>query len=216
MDRLDQLESRSVHLLREAQASFKSLALLWDASPESAALLWLSRRAFFGAVPYPLVHIEAPGEGAAALRHRDELVRSWRLDLILARDDEAEGHAARDPAERGLRRVLQGEALRRALSGAGPRHRYDHEAKAYVLDEGREPFVVLISALRGDEGEGLRCFSPLNEGPARGRDAAPRSWDDHRTDLAPGAQLRVYPLLDWTACDVRAYLERERVAPPPR
>ena len=58
MEHLDQLENRSVHILREAYANFKNLGMLWSIGKDSTVLLWLARKAFFGHVPIPLVHID--------------------------------------------------------------------------------------------------------------------------------------------------------------
>ncbi len=46
MNHLDQLESLSVHILREAYASFKNLGMLWSIGKDSTVLLWLARKAF--------------------------------------------------------------------------------------------------------------------------------------------------------------------------
>ena len=43
-DHLDQLEHRSVHLLREAYANFKQLCMLWSIGKDSTVLLWLAAR----------------------------------------------------------------------------------------------------------------------------------------------------------------------------
>ncbi|MBL8013374.1 MAG: sulfate adenylyltransferase, partial [Candidatus Omnitrophica bacterium] len=51
MDKLDQLESQSVYILREAYREFKSLVMLWSIGKDSTVLLWLARKAFFGHVP---------------------------------------------------------------------------------------------------------------------------------------------------------------------
>jgi sulfate adenylyltransferase subunit 2 len=58
MTPLDRLESGSIHVLREAYAHFKNLGLLWSIGKDSTVLLWLARKAFFGHVPIPLVHID--------------------------------------------------------------------------------------------------------------------------------------------------------------
>ena len=58
MDHLDRLEARSIHILREAYASFKKLGMLWSIGKDCTVLLWLARRAFFGHVPFPLVHVD--------------------------------------------------------------------------------------------------------------------------------------------------------------
>jgi sulfate adenylyltransferase subunit 2 len=58
MDHLEQLEYISIHILREAYANFKSLGMLWSIGKDSTVLLWLVRKAFFGHVPFPLIHID--------------------------------------------------------------------------------------------------------------------------------------------------------------
>ncbi len=58
MDHLERLEATSIYILREAHANFKSLCMLWSIGKDSTVLLWLARKAFFGHVPFPLVHID--------------------------------------------------------------------------------------------------------------------------------------------------------------
>ena len=48
MTDLDQLESQSVYILREAFNKIDRLALLWSIGKDSNVLLWLVRKAFFG------------------------------------------------------------------------------------------------------------------------------------------------------------------------
>ena len=57
MDHLDALENQSIYIFREAFRKFKDLAMLWSIGKDSTTLLWLARKAFFGRVPFPLVHI---------------------------------------------------------------------------------------------------------------------------------------------------------------
>jgi sulfate adenylyltransferase subunit 2 len=52
MDKLDNLESQSVFILREAYREFKNLAMLWSIGKDSTVLLWLARKAFVGHVPF--------------------------------------------------------------------------------------------------------------------------------------------------------------------
>ena len=44
MDRLDELESHSIHILREAYAKLPNLCMLWSIGKDSTVLLWLARR----------------------------------------------------------------------------------------------------------------------------------------------------------------------------
>ena len=58
MDHLDELENRSIHIIREAYSQFKNLCMLWSIGKDSTVLLCLARKAFFGWVPFPLVHVD--------------------------------------------------------------------------------------------------------------------------------------------------------------
>ena len=58
MQHLRDLEDQSVYILREAYKHFDDLAMLWSMGKDSTVLLWLARKAFFGHVPFPLVHID--------------------------------------------------------------------------------------------------------------------------------------------------------------
>ena len=57
MDRLSDLEAQSVFIFREAFARLKRLALLWSLGKDSNVMIWLARKAFFGRVPFPVMHI---------------------------------------------------------------------------------------------------------------------------------------------------------------
>src|SRR6476620_501518 len=82
MDQLDQLENRSVHILREAYAAFPNLCMLWSIGKDSTVLLWLTRKAFFGHVPFPLIHIDTSFKIPEMIAYRDRLVAEWGLNLI--------------------------------------------------------------------------------------------------------------------------------------
>ena len=58
MDRLDQLEAQSIYIFREAFARMKNLALLWSLGKDSNVMIWLARKAFFGRVPFPVMHVD--------------------------------------------------------------------------------------------------------------------------------------------------------------
>ena len=58
MDYLDELESKSIYIIREAYKQFRNIALLWSIGKDSTALLWLCRKAFFGKIPFPVVHLD--------------------------------------------------------------------------------------------------------------------------------------------------------------
>ena len=82
-DHLDELESESIFIMREAFAKFDNLAMLWSIGKDSTAMLWLARKAFFGHVPFPLVHIDTSYKIQSMIDYRDRLVREWNQQLVV-------------------------------------------------------------------------------------------------------------------------------------
>jgi sulfate adenylyltransferase subunit 2 len=219
MDYLEQLEHRSVHIIREAYSAFHSLCMLWSIGKDSTVLLWLTRKAFFGHVPFPLVHIDTSFKIPAMIQYRDRLVREWGLNLIYGENAAALSDKRTFPAGAVDRitccSLLKTEALRRTLSGEWPRYRYDHTAGAYQRDPNNEPFTGVIVGARADE-EGSRSkeryFSPRTTHNAWDvADQPPEFWNQYKTDFAPGTHVRIHPLLDWTELNIWEYIAREQI-----
>ncbi len=89
MKHLRQLEDQSVFILREAYKHFDNLAMLWSMGKDSTVLLWLARKAFFGHVPFPLIHIDTSYKIPEMIAYRDRLAREWRLNLVIGQNKEA-------------------------------------------------------------------------------------------------------------------------------
>ncbi|GAG68198.1 unnamed protein product [marine sediment metagenome] len=89
MDHIEQLESLSIHLLREAYANFKNMGMLWSIGKDSTVLLWLARKAFYGHVPFPLVHVDTAYKIPEMIEYRDRLALEWNLDMIYGQNAEA-------------------------------------------------------------------------------------------------------------------------------
>src|SRR5580698_6940873 len=88
MDYLSELENQSVYILREAYNKFQNLAMLWSIGKDSTVLLWLARKAFFGHVPFPLVHVDTTYKIPSMIEYRDRLVSEWKLELIVGKNEE--------------------------------------------------------------------------------------------------------------------------------
>ena len=219
MDQLDQLEHRSVHVLREAYAAFRNLAMLWSIGKDSTVLLWLTRKAFFGHVPFPLIHIDTSFKIPEMIEYRDRLVAEWGLNLMYGQNEAALAAARTFPSGAVDRitccSLLKTEALTRTLSGEWPRYRFNHLTKRYERDANTEPFTGVIVGARADE-EGSRSkeryFSPRTERNAwEVGDQPPEFWNQYKTDFAPGTHVRIHPLLDWTELNIWEYIGRENI-----
>lgn len=219
MDHLDRLESISIFLLREAYASFKQLGMLWSIGKDSTVLLWLARKAFFGHVPFPLIHIDTHFKIPEMVEYRDALTEKWRLNMIVGSNWSALEQKQTFPDGAVDRmaccRLLKTQALKDTLSGKGRRLRYNHNLHRYEVDPSSEPFTGIIAGVRSDE-EGSRSkeryFSPRDtQNEWNIGEQPPEFWNQYKTDFAPGTHLRIHPLLDWTELNIWEYIQRESI-----
>jgi len=206
-------------VLREAYANFKSLCMLWSIGKDSTVLLWLARKAFFGHVPFPLVHIDTSYKIPEMIAYRDRMALEWHLTMIVGQNEEAlrARRTFPDGAVDRLAccRLLKTDALKHTLSGEWPRRRLNHQTGQYEPDRNPEPFTGVIVGLRADE-EGSRSkeryFSPRNEQSTWDiGEQPPEFWNQYKTDFAPGTHVRIHPLLDWTELNIWEYIERESI-----
>jgi 3'-phosphoadenosine 5'-phosphosulfate sulfotransferase (PAPS reductase)/FAD synthetase len=70
---LDALESKSIFILREAFNRIDRLALLWSVGKDSNVLIWLARKAFFGRVPFPVMHVDTSYKMPEMIAFRDRM-----------------------------------------------------------------------------------------------------------------------------------------------
>lgn len=219
MNQLDELESKSIHILREAYREFKSLCMLWSIGKDSTVMLWLTRKAFFGHVPFPLVHIDTSYKIPEMIRFRDQLVLDWKLNLIYGQNRKALEEGRTFPNGKLTRieccKALKSEALKHTLSGEWDRFRMNHATGKYELDTNREPYTGVIVGARSDE-EGSRSkeryFSPRDkQSDWDVDDQPPELWNQYKTDFAPGTHVRIHPLLDWTELNLWEYIDRENI-----
>jgi sulfate adenylyltransferase subunit 2 len=219
MDHLEELESISVHILREAYANFKSLCMLWSIGKDSTVLLWLARKAFFGHVPFPLMHIDTHYKIPEMIEYRDRLTAEWKLTMVVASNEKALQAKQTFPDGNVDRitccRLLKTEALKSALTGEGLRYRFNHAVGKYELEVDPQPFNGVIVGVRADE-EGSRSkeryFSPRDQQSEWDiADQPPEFWNQYKTDFLPGTNVRIHPLLDWTELNIWEYIKRENI-----
>ena len=72
---LKALENRSIYIVREAYAEFKRPAVLWSMGKDSSTMLWLCRKAFFGKIPFPVIHIDTGYKFKQMYEFRDRIAQ---------------------------------------------------------------------------------------------------------------------------------------------
>lgn len=195
MDHLDKLEAQSIFIFREAFHAIDNLAMLWSFGKDSNVMIHLARKAFFGKIPFPLIHCDTELEMDEVYAFRDRYAKEWEIDLVshvcppIEATDATLPHAARVAARKtlGLKEVTEVHKLTGIIAGI----RRDEEAT------------------RAKE----RVFSPRGqEGQWDVKEQPPEFWDQFKTEFAPGTSVRIHPLLHWTELDIWQYIKRENIA----
>jgi sulfate adenylyltransferase subunit 2 len=196
---LDALENQSVYIIREAYQKFGNLGLLWSIGKDSSVLLWLLRKAFFGHIPVPCIHVDTGYKLREMIEFRDRLAAEWGLDLVIGQNRPvlAEG-----------RTFPNGQLTRVECCGA-----LKKDALQAIIEE--KGYDAVIVGIRRDE-EGTRAkeryFSPRNRNFEWDfKEQPPELWDQFKTDYDPGTHIRVHPLLHWTELNVWEYIDREGI-----
>ncbi|KXB05282.1 sulfate adenylyltransferase [candidate division MSBL1 archaeon SCGC-AAA382A03] len=193
MSHLDELESDSIYIIREAYRKFNKPAMLWSAGKDSTTLAYLAKKAFLGKVPIPAIYIDTGYHFQEMYDFRDKLAEEWELNLVNAKSEKAEkeGITPEDKLK------CCGERKTQAL-------------KNIMAEKG---FDALLLGIRRDE-HGIRAkertFSPRNQDFQWDyKDQPPELWDQYKSKRESGQHLRVHPLLSWTELDVWKYIKRE-------
>ncbi|MBN2402183.1 MAG: sulfate adenylyltransferase subunit CysD [Spirochaetes bacterium] len=219
MNHIQKLESLSIYILREAYANIKNLCMLWSIGKDSTVLLWLVRKAFFGTIPFPLLHIDTSFKIPDMIIYRDFLVKEWKLPIIYGINQNAIAEKKTFP-DQTLNRLkccdlLKTKTLINTLNGKWPRYKYNHITNKYEPDNDNSEYTGVIVGIRSDE-EGSRSkeryFSQRNqENRWEFEDQPPEFWDQFNVDCAPGAHVRIHPLLDWTEINIWEYIQHENI-----
>lgn len=196
MDRLSNLESESIFIIREAYYQFRKVAMLWSIGKDSTTLLWIIRKAFFGKIPFPVVHIDTTYKFKEIYEFRNKYAKEWGLNLIIAKNDEVlKNGILPENGKFQCCTELKTNALKKSIS--------THHFKALYL------------AIRRDE-HGIRAkerfFSPRDEDfEWNYKNQPPELWDQYKTKSKGEEHLRIHPLLGWREIDIWEYIRRENI-----
>jgi sulfate adenylyltransferase subunit 2 len=206
MKHLDLLESKSIYLLREAFNAFPRLCMLWSMGKDSNVLLWLTKKAFVGRIPYPVLHIDTTYEFPEMLEFRTWAQCYYGFELIIKINEEAR-------AGSGTYATSIGYETHDPVT-------VTHELKTVALQQCmlEHAFDGLITGIRRDEDATRakeRYFSPRDANFRWDyKDQPPELWNHFSMKKCPGGHTRVQPLLDWTELDIWHYIERENIPIP--
>ena len=196
MDHLSQLENQSIYVIREGYSQFRKVGMLWSIGKDSTTLLWLVRKAFFGKIPFPVVHLDTGYKFKEIYQFRDEYAEKWNLNLKVYKNE---------------------KAIARGVSPETGKLECCTELKTNALKDAIESFgfKALFLGIRRDE-HGIRAkervFSPRDDNfQWNYKSQPPELWDQYKTKKAEDEHIRIHPLLGWTELDIWEYIRRENI-----
>lgn len=196
MDYLKELESKSIYIIREAYKQFKDIAMLWSIGKDSTTLLWLCRKAFYGKIPFPVIHLDTSYKFKEIYEFRNRYAEEWGLNLIVGRNEEALKRRVGPEKDRlTCCTQLKTEALKQVIA--------------------QYKFKALLLGIRRDE-HGIRAkervVSPRNqEFQWDYKNQPPELWDYYKSKQEGEQHVRVHPMLHWTELDIWKYVRQEKI-----
>lgn len=84
LSHLKDLESESIHIMREVVAEFKNPVMLYSVGKDSSVMVRLAQKAFYpGKFPFPLMHVDTGYKFPEMYEFRDKFVEEIGARLIV-------------------------------------------------------------------------------------------------------------------------------------
>ncbi len=198
MSHLRQLESESIHIIREVAAEFENPVMLYSIGKDSAVMLHLARKAFHrGKLPFPLLHIDTTWKFREMIEFRDSFTKSLGIDLIVHTNPQGKADNI-NPFDHGSNKytaIMKTQALLQALQHGG----YDAAFGGARRDEERSRAKERIYSFRDRYGQ----WDPKNQ--------RPELWNLYNAKINKGESIRAFPLSNWTELDIWLYIYLESI-----
>ena len=201
LSHLDELESESIHIMREVAAERERPVLLFSGGKDSIVLLRLAEKAFRPArFPFPVMHVDTGHNFPEVIEFRDRRIAELGERLIVAsvQDSIDRGRVADQTGPRASRNQLQTTTLLDAIE----EHGFDAAMGGARRDEERSRAKERIFSFRDDFGQ----WNP--------RAQRPEVWNLYNARIRKGEHIRVFPISNWTELDVWQYVAREDLELP--
>lgn len=201
LNHIRQLESESIHIMREVAAQFENPVLMFSGGKDSITMARLAQKAFWpGKIPFPFLHVDTGHNFEETIEFRDELMDELGVELIVAKVQDMidSGRVKEEKGPNPSRNKLQIPTLLNALE----EHDFDAAFGGARRDEEKARAKERFFSHRDEFGQ----WDPKNQ--------RPELWDLYNGNRNPGEHFRVFPLSNWTEMDVWQYIAAENIDIP--
>lgn len=198
---LKQLESESIHVIREVAAEFKKPVMLYSIGKDSAVMTHLALKAFYpGKPPFPFLHVDTTWKFHEMIAFRDSYVKN-QLGIELIVNINHEGlKLGIDPFENSDKHteIMKTDSLKASLSKYG----FDAAFGGARRDEEKSRAKERVFSFR----DKFHRWDPKNQ--------RPELWNLYNCRVNSQESIRVFPLSNWTELDVWQYIYLENIPLP--
>jgi sulfate adenylyltransferase subunit 2 len=195
---LEQLESDSIHIMREVIAETDNPVMLYSIGKDSAVLLHLAKKAFYPSrLPFPVMHVDTTWKFKEMIEFRDKKTKEWELDLIV--------YTNKEGVKQGIGPFSHGSAIHtdimktQALKQALDKYEFDAAFGGARRDEEKSRAKERVFSFRTAQ----HRWDPKNQ--------RPELWSLYNAKKNKGESVRVFPLSNWTELDVWQYIYLENI-----
>jgi len=195
---LKQLESESIHILREVAAEFDNPVMLYSVGKDSAVMMHLAMKAFHpGKPPFPMMHVDTTWKFREMIEFRDKRIKELGWDLIVHINEEGVKMGV-GPFSHGSAKhtdIMKTQGLKQALDKYG----FDAAFGGARRDEEKSRAKERVYSFRDKN----HRWDPKNQ--------RPELWNIYNSKVDKGESIRVFPLSNWTELDIWQYIHLESI-----
>jgi len=195
---LQQLESESIHIMREVVAQARKPVMLYSIGKDSSVMLHLARKAFYPAPPpFPLLHIDTRWKFQEMYRFREKMAKESGMELLV--------HINPDGVARDMNPFTYGSAVHtdvmktEGLKQALDLYDFDVAFGGARRDEEKSRAKERIFSFRSSS----HRWDPKNQ--------RPELWNLYNTQKRDDESIRVFPISNWTELDIWQYIHLENI-----
>ena len=198
LSHLEQLESQSIHIIREVASEFQNPVMMYSIGKDSSVMLHLAMKAFApNKLPFKLLHVDTTWKFREMISFRDYIISKFNLDLLVhINQDGIKNNVG--PISHGSKihtDIMKTQALKQVLN----KYKFDAAFGGARRDEEKSRAKERIFSFR----DAQHRWDPKNQ--------RPELWNLYNTKIGLRENVRVFPLSNWTELDIWQYIYKENI-----